>query len=72
MQKYSNCPRAFIMVKLHLYHKSFKLTYWPVPKDKIQGSHNLAAIFAVFSCAGQQYESCNLGDNMIQFFAWGY
>jgi hypothetical protein len=44
-KKYSNYPRAFIMVKYNiLYQKSFKLTYWLVPKDTIQGSHDLAAI----------------------------
>ena len=71
--KYSNYPSAFIMVKYNiLYQKSFKLIYWPGPKVTIQGSHDLAAIFAVFSCAGQQHESCNPGYNMVQFLLGGY
>lgn len=59
------------MVKYNiLYQKSFKLTYWPIPKDTIQGSHDLAAILAMCTCEGQQYESCNLGYNMVQFLLW--
>jgi len=72
-KKYSNYLRAFAMVKYNiLYQISFKLTYWPIPKDTIQESHGLAVILAVFSCVGQQYESCNLGYNMVQFLLGGY